>query len=574
MELRHIPFPKLKLSPVNMRHAKKAPDVSDLLPSVRARGVLVPLLVRPDGKEFEVVAGRRRYFAARLVVKERGKIAPLPCGVLAPGDDAGALEASMIENLHRLDPDPMSQYESFARLTKEGRSVADIASTFGLKETQVKQRLAIGDLLPRVRDLYRAEEIDAETLQVLTMASKAQQQDWLKLFEDPGSYAPRGADLKRWLFGGESISTKAAIFPLDQYIGQIVADLFGESGYFADTAAFWELQNKAIAEARERYLGNGWTAVEVLEIGKPFHEWEHQKVAKKKGGRVYIATSHQGDVTMYEGYLPAKEARRLAKKNGKEKEPEAKTNGAVPAQPAMTQAVQNYLELHRHAVVRLALLGAHGTALRLMIAHALAASGHWRVHADPQQAKTEAIAASLKESAAQTAFAKERAAVTALLSLPDDEAVSGLSESARTAAVFARLLALTDKQVARVAAFSMAESLAAGSAVVEALGAHLKVDAARHWTPDDAFFDLIRDKATVNAMLAEVAGKAVADANVAEKAKTQKQIIKDALAGANGRTKVEDWLPGYLAFPFRDYGDGTNAIAQAAGSVAALFPAA
>ena len=110
--------------------------------------------------------------------------------------------------------------------------------------------------------------------------------------------------------------------------------------------------------------------------------------------------------------------------------------------------------------------------------------------------------------------------------------------------------------------------------MVEALGTHLKVDAAKNWTPDETFFDLIRDKATVNAMLAEVAGKAVADANVAEKVKTQKQIIRDCLAGAGGRTKVEGWLPGLMAFPFRDTGDGVNSIARAARSVAALFPAA
>jgi ParB family chromosome partitioning protein len=573
MELRHIPFPKLKLSPVNMRHGKKAPDVSDLLPSVRARGVLVPLLVRADGTAFEVVAGRRRYFAAKIVVKERGKIAPLPCGVLAPGDDAGALEASMIENLHRLDPDPMSQYESFARLTKEGRSVADIAATFGLKESQVTQRLAIGDLSPQVRDLYRAEEIDADTMQALTLASKAQQQEWLKLYEDAGSHAPRGRDVKRWLFGGESVPTQAAIFPLDQYKGEIVTDLFGGDGYFADTAQFWELQNKAIAEARERFLAKGWTAVEVLAIGQRFHEWEHQKVAKKKGGKVYVVTSHQGDVAVYEGYLPTREARRLEKKaQGQKNGTPAATASALPT---MTKALENYLALHRHAVVRLALIAHPGVALRLMVAHAVAASGHWQVKADPQQARTEAIAASLTASPAQAAFAQERVAVIGLLDLPQDGAVAvSNGDDYRTAAVFARLLTLPDEAVERVAAFVMAETMAAGSAVVEAAGIHLSVDAAAHWTPDATFFDLIRDKASVNAMLAEVAGKAVADANLAEKANTQKQIIKDALAGANGRTKVEGWRPGTMAFPFRDYGDGACAIAQATGAIAALFPAA
>jgi len=275
---------------------------------------------------------------------------------------------------------------------------------------------------------------------------------------------------------------------------------------------------------------------------------------------------------VYEGYLPPREARRLEKKAEGQKNGTGAANMA-PAAPAMTQALQNYLELHRHAVVRLAVLAKPDMAVRLMIAHALAASGHWRVHAEPQQAKSEAIAASLKASPTQTAFTKERDAVMALLALPEDGG-AGLSESARTVAVFARLLALTDKQVPRVAAFAMAESIAAGSAVVEALGTHLKVDAAKHWMPDEAFFDLVRDKATVNAMLAEVAGKAVADANVAEKAKTQKQIIRDCLAGAGGRTKVEGRLPGLMAFPFRDYGDGFNPIARAAGEVAALVAAA
>ncbi|MDR5730006.1 MAG: hypothetical protein RB191_21545 [Terriglobia bacterium] len=55
-------------------------------------------------------------------------------------------------------------------------------------------------------------------------------------------------------------------------------------------------------------------------------------------------------------------------------------------------------------------------------------------------------------------------------------------------------------------------------------------------------------------MLTEVAGEAVAKANVAEKAKTQKQIIRDCLVGANGRTKAEDWLPGWMAFPAKGIG--------------------
>ncbi|MCC6914179.1 MAG: ParB N-terminal domain-containing protein, partial [Rhodospirillaceae bacterium] len=74
MQLTHIAIENLSISALNMRHSKRAPDISDILPSVRARGVLVPLLVRPNGSEnsYEIVAGRRRYFAAKAAAEEKG----------------------------------------------------------------------------------------------------------------------------------------------------------------------------------------------------------------------------------------------------------------------------------------------------------------------------------------------------------------------------------------------------------------------------------------------------------------------------------------------------------------------
>ena len=68
MELKHIDIAKLCVSAANMR-AKGKPDLSHILPSIRARGVLVPLIVRPTNEEnrFEIVAGKRRYHAALAV---------------------------------------------------------------------------------------------------------------------------------------------------------------------------------------------------------------------------------------------------------------------------------------------------------------------------------------------------------------------------------------------------------------------------------------------------------------------------------------------------------------------------
>src|SRR3546814_10673528 len=74
MKLSFIDLGKLSISKANMRYAKKAPDVSDILPTVRKRGVLVPLIVRPNcaPDAFEIVAGARRFTAAKIIADERG----------------------------------------------------------------------------------------------------------------------------------------------------------------------------------------------------------------------------------------------------------------------------------------------------------------------------------------------------------------------------------------------------------------------------------------------------------------------------------------------------------------------
>ncbi len=564
MELRHIPLDQLHLSAINMRHGRKAPDISDILPSVRSRGILQPLLVRPNAEGFEIVAGRRRYFCATAVKEELGAFAPLPCAVMEAGDDAAALEASLIENVARLDPDEMSQYETFTRLIKEGRTVDSIAATFGLTETMVKQRLALGNLLPKLRDAYRAEEIDAESLRYLTMASKSQQKEWLALFEAGEGNVPFGYQLKQWLFGGQSVAVKAALFPYEDYTGRIVTDLFGEDSYFGDTEQFWQLQTKAIEAKREELLAAKWQEVIVLERGQRFDQWAFEKAAKRKGGKVFITVSHRGEVEIFEGWLSRREARKTEGKASGDAagKPEEKER------PAMTQAMENYLELHRHAAVRLSLLASPETALRLLVAHAVASSGNWGVRAEAQRSCSAEITASIEQSPAQAAFAAESEAVKALLALPDHDKNG---DDALTVRVFARLLTLTDSDVHLIAAFTMAQSLAAGSCTVEAAGAVLKTDPRTHWQPDQTFFDLIRDRGTVNAMVAEVAGKDVAKGNVGEKTGTQKQIVRDALEGRNGRAKTENWLPGWMSFPFRPYGKGACGIGASAKFVASVF---
>ena len=236
--------------------------------------------------------------------------------------------------------------------------------------------------------------------------------------------------------------------------------------------------------------------------------------------------------------------------------------------------MQNYLELHRHAAVRAKLMNHVDVTFRLMVAHAIAGSALWRIAAEPQCAVNEEISQSVATSKAQGIFDEERKEVQRILDLPQHGSTVAYAtgDDYRTAQVFAKLLTLSDGEVHRVLAFVMGETLEAGSAIVEALGNHLKVTMADNWQPDDTFFDLLKNKTVINAMLKQVAGKKVADGNVTATGKTQKKIIQDCLAGENDRKKVEGWLPGYMAFPFKPYSkNGGIGIEDAWSHVKSLF---
>jgi ParB family chromosome partitioning protein len=562
MHSQNILLKDLHVSPLNMRAEKKQPSLkrmaeiaANILPTVREKGILQDLIVRKNNRGFEILAGRRRFYSALVVESERGEFPPLPCKVLDESDDASAIEASLIENVAREDVDEISAYETYAALIKEGRTTDQIARTFGKTERQVTQSLAVANLLPRIRELYREEELDTGDLQLLTMATKTQQREWLRLHDD--NDAPFGGGLKGWLFGGAAIATRYALFDLASFSGKVVGDLFSEQGegYFANADEFWQAQDEGIAAKRDGYLAVGWSEVVVCERGRHFPQWDFVKASKKAGGRVYIEPTHTGEVRFHEGYITqgeaAKAKRKAAKAQGSEPEAEEK-----PQRSPITSSMQTYLDLTRHAAVRLAVIARPADAIRLMIAHAIAASGNWSVKPDGRRADSQAVRESVEAGEAEAIFATEAKAIARMLAPvfkgevvdDDDEGDTRIvgrayQDSNLTVKVFQRLLKLKDADVARIAAFVMAETLHSGDAVVAAFGLHAKVNVRDHWAPDQVFFDLLRDRATVNAMLAELAGKKTADSKVSAKLKDQRIALATAAAEAPA------WVPGWLRFP-------------------------
>ena len=171
---------------------------------------------------------------------------------------------------------------------------------------------------------------------------------------------------------------------------------------------------------------------------------------------------------------------------------------------------------------------------------------------------------------AEARFDERRRAVLAVLGFDADEPTVTLGHETRKgmSGLLLRLLDVPDAVVMEILGVVMAETLAAGSELVETLGVHLDVEMVDYWTADEAFFDLVRDREVLTALLSDVGGASIAAANASEKTKTVKGIISDHLTGENDREKKESWVPRWMAFPPSAYtergGVGTVAAAERA----------
>ena len=126
---------------------------------------------------------------------------------------------------------------------------------------------------------------------------------------------------------------------------------------------------------------------------RAFPAWEYEKAAKRKGGRVYVDVR-----ATRRGRLP----RRLCQPQGSRARRARRRRAGREARsgPRSPATMQTYIDLHRHAAVRAALIAHPGVALRLMVAHAIVGSQLWRVRPEPQMARDDAVTSRASRPAA------------------------------------------------------------------------------------------------------------------------------------------------------------------------------
>ncbi len=157
MRPKNIPIGELVVSPLNVR--EDVGDIKSLADSIKDDGLLHPLTVRPYGEKFEIIAGRRRYEACKLIGMK-----VIPCNVDDEMDDRRAILVSLKENMRRGD----------LTAAEKKRAIDKLFHTMGGGDTLSNRRKVAADLDMTAAELKAAFELGewAETLEPHNIAVK------------------------------------------------------------------------------------------------------------------------------------------------------------------------------------------------------------------------------------------------------------------------------------------------------------------------------------------------------------------------------------------------------------------
>jgi ParB family chromosome partitioning protein len=171
--VRSVPLASLKPSRVQPRSQFDEVELESLAASIRAQGMVQPLVVTPEADgSFSIVAGERRWRAAR-----RAGLDEVPVVVRAALGDRERLELALVENLQRSDLNALEEAEAYLALQdKFGMSQEDIATRVGKGRSTIANALRLLKLPGEVQDLVRAGRLTAgQARPLLALADRDEQ---------------------------------------------------------------------------------------------------------------------------------------------------------------------------------------------------------------------------------------------------------------------------------------------------------------------------------------------------------------------------------------------------------------
>lgn len=145
-QLIHIPIQEIQANPFQPRKHFDEQELHALSESIRVHGVLQPIIVRPTGDSYEIVAGERRWRAANLAALES-----IPALIISD-DDRKAYEVALIENIQRVELNPIEEAEAYSELINKYQiTQQELSDIVGKSRSQIANLLRLLSLQPYVR---------------------------------------------------------------------------------------------------------------------------------------------------------------------------------------------------------------------------------------------------------------------------------------------------------------------------------------------------------------------------------------------------------------------------------------
>jgi len=148
--LQEISIDEISPNPYQPRKVWDEQELADLAESIRANGIIQPIIVRPAGSRYQLIAGERRFRAAQLA-----SMMTIPA-LVRPASDKQLLEWSLVENIHRVDLNPIERAKAYQ----------DYLSTFSLTQAQGAERL--GEDRSVIANYLRLLDLPQEIKQMLS----------------------------------------------------------------------------------------------------------------------------------------------------------------------------------------------------------------------------------------------------------------------------------------------------------------------------------------------------------------------------------------------------------------------
>src|SRR5207244_2147281 len=178
--LLEVPIDAISPNPHQPRKSFDSNGLSELTASIRTSGLIQPVVVRRQGQGYQLIAGERRWRAAKLAGLER-----IPA-LLREATDGESLELALIENLLREDLNPMDEAEAYQKLLAEFEwTQEELAQRVGRDRSSIANCLRLLKLPEPVQKDLRAGR--------LTMGHARRRTNWM------GSSGCSGRDGERWL---------------------------------------------------------------------------------------------------------------------------------------------------------------------------------------------------------------------------------------------------------------------------------------------------------------------------------------------------------------------------------------